>query len=78
MALSTVSQDEGGEGHDRASLALNDDQKQLATAVFNAIKGKAGVHSAMLMINGGVIAFDELRVPRLCDLDRAPVCFVWC
>ena len=47
---------EGGEGHDRASIALPADQIALAAAVFAAIKGKPAVRSAMLTINGGVMA----------------------
>lgn len=52
---------EGGEGHDRASIALPPDQIALAAAVFKAIAGKPGVRSAMLMINGGVMAYDDFK-----------------
>jgi hypothetical protein len=52
---------EGGEGHDRSSLALPDDQIALATAVFAAIKGKPGVRSTLMMINGGVMAYDAFK-----------------
>ena len=54
-------EDEGGEGSDRRSIALASDQMQLATSVFTAISGKPGVKSTLMMINGGVMAFDELR-----------------
>lgn len=63
-------EDEGGEGHDRSSIALAPDQMKLATAVFDAVVGKPGIRSALMMINGGVIAFDGLREapPAILDL----------
>ena len=62
--------DEGGEGHDRASIALADDQMQLATAVFAAVANKPGVRATLMMVDGGVIAFDGLKdvPPSILDI----------
>lgn len=69
-------EDEGGEGSDRKSIALASDQMQLATSVFAEINGKPGVKSTLMMINGGVMAFDELRdvPPSILDVWMPGVC----
>lgn len=62
--------DEGGEGHDRASIGLAQDQMLMAKAVFAAVANKAGVRATLMVISGGVIAFDELREvpPAILDI----------
>eukprot|EP01052_Picozoa_sp_SAG31_P017232 SAG31_NODE_1170_length_9560_cov_3.537031_3_plen_455_part_00 len=64
-------EDEGGEGMDRKSIALAPDQAALAKAVFGAIADRPEVQATLMMINGGVIAFDdELReaVPSILEI----------
>ena len=62
--------DEGGEGHDRASIALAPDQMALAKAVFAATADSTTIKSTLMTITGGVIAFDELReiAPSILDI----------
>ena len=48
--------DGGGEGHDRHTIALADDQQALADAVL-----KAGKPTALVLVNGGIIAIDALK-----------------
>jgi len=48
--------DGGGEGHDRLRIGLEAGQKVLAHAVLGV-----GVPCALVMINGGIIAIDELK-----------------
>jgi hypothetical protein len=68
--------DEGGEGHDRPSIALAADQMRMAKAVFGAVAGKAGVRATLMMITGGVIGIDELRevAPSILDIKMPGVC----
>eukprot|EP01065_Artemidia_motanka_P044419 TRINITY_DN631_c0_g1_i1.p1 TRINITY_DN631_c0_g1~~TRINITY_DN631_c0_g1_i1.p1 ORF type:complete len:845 (+),score=319.65 TRINITY_DN631_c0_g1_i1:82-2535(+) len=49
--------DGGGEGHDRYTIGLEQTQKSMAEAVMKAVGGKA----AMVQINGGIIAIDNLK-----------------
>jgi len=62
--------DEGGEGHDRASIALAKDQMELAKAVFAAVEHIATIKVTLMTITGGIIAFDELReiAPSILDV----------
>ena len=63
-------EDEGGEGQDRSSIALAPDQMAMARAVFAAVSGLPRVRATLMLINGGVVAFDELReeAPSILEL----------
>lgn len=62
--------DEGGEGRDRASIALAPDQMALAQAVFAAVAESTKIKATLMTITGGVIAFDGLRetAPSILDI----------
>jgi beta-glucosidase len=62
--------DEGGEGRDRASIALAPNQMALATAVFVVVGEIPTVKATLMTITGGVIAFDSLReiAPSILDI----------
>ena len=49
--------DGGGEGHDRYTISLSQDQIQLSQTVLKAAREK----TAMVMVNGGVISIDGLK-----------------
>lgn len=49
--------DGGGEGHDRYTIALSDDQIKLAKAVLDAAKTK----TAVVLVNGGAISIDGIK-----------------
>ena len=52
--------DEGGEGHDRSSIALEASQLAMCKAVLAATAGTS-TKVALLLINGAIIGLDELR-----------------
>lgn len=59
MVVSNAETD-GGEGHDRKSIALPSDQMAMASAVLAAVGKQHNTRVALLMINGGVMALDSL------------------
>lgn len=67
--------DEGGEGRDRSSIALAKDQMAMARAVFGAVRDKPGLHSTLMTITGGVMAYDDFKdvPPSILDVSEGEV-----